>query len=97
MGSDAARAKNLAELPERHAGQLMGLTDRETALLVEMDRQLDTQLFDRQTSRVQNVLGDLEIGGCRHWNPPGGPQESGLARTSLYSLSRARPAASPKG
>lgn len=48
VGGDPAEPENLPEFPEGQACQLMSLAQREPALRIEMDRQLDEELVRRQ-------------------------------------------------
>jgi hypothetical protein len=63
---DPASAEELPEFPERQADELLRLAHGEPALFVQMNGELDSQLFDGQASRVQDVLGYFEVGGGRH-------------------------------
>lgn len=71
VGRNAPAAEDLAKLPERQTGKLVGLAHREAPLLVEMDCELDPKLFHGQTSRVENVEDAGHRGGPRT-TPAGG-------------------------
>ena len=75
MRGDPAEPKDLPELPERQARQLVSLPQGESTLLVEVNGHLDPELVHRHTRGVENVLRNFEVGGGGHQALP----EAGLA------------------
>ena len=62
LGGDPAEPEDLPEFPKGKACQLVSLAQREPALRIEMNRQLDEELVRYQARRVEDVLRDLKAG-----------------------------------